>query len=261
MKSLFLRLVGGISILALTIFFTLKGGYFLFASVSLLSSIGLYEIRKAFVHLDIKYPFIIQILFNIIISSLAFKGYNDYANLTFVIAFMWIFGVAGLGSKYRLKDAMAFVFSLLYVGYIFSYLLRFEKVEYILFVYICSWGCDTFAYMVGMLIGKNKLIEKVSPNKTIEGSVGGIIGAMLLTFILTKQLSIETNIYFYILIIVASIVSQIGDLCASSIKRLAGIKDYSKIILGHGGVLDRFDSVIFVIPIVYGFYLFFREVI
>jgi phosphatidate cytidylyltransferase len=130
------------------------------------------------------------------------------------------------------------------------------------FVLMGSWGCDVFAYFTGVLFGKHKLIPEISPKKTIEGSIGGIVfatlGFLLLGFIMSKTGDASPN---YIVLSVAgilcSVVSQIGDLIASLIKREHGIKDYGNIFPGHGGVLDRFDSILAVAPVLYIICVFF----
>jgi len=123
------------------------------------------------------------------------------------------------------------------------------------YVFIASWMTDVFAYLVGKTMGKHHFTD-VSPKKTIEGCVGGVIGSVLFmllyTFIINKFLYININ-YFIILGfgILLSIIGQIGDLSASVIKRYAEIKDYSNLIPGHGGMLDRIDSLIFIAPFAY----------
>lgn len=118
-------------------------------------------------------------------------------------------------------------------------------------IFICAWVCDTFAYFTGSFIGKHKLIPHVSPKKTVEGSIGGIIGAIIVCGIysLLIKKSISTVITFAIFGLVGSICSQIGDLSASAIKRDAGIKDFGWIFPGHGGFMDRFDSVMYIAPV------------
>lgn len=123
------------------------------------------------------------------------------------------------------------------------------------FVFFIAWGTDIFAYLVGSKLGKHKFTE-VSPNKSIEGCIGGIIGATLMVLIYTVICNHVFNLsinYLYagVIAVLLSCVSQIGDLAASSIKRYCGIKDYSNLIPGHGGMLDRIDSVIFVLPFAY----------
>ncbi len=123
-------------------------------------------------------------------------------------------------------------------------------------IFICAWGCDTCAYCVGMLIGRHKMAPILSPKKSVEGGVGGIVGAALIGVVygllVNRFGGAEVNVISYAVIGAAGgAVSQIGDLAASAIKRKHNIKDYGKLIPGHGGILDRFDSVIFTAPIIY----------
>ena len=120
---------------------------------------------------------------------------------------------------------------------------------------IAAWGTDTFAYFIGVRLGKHKL-TKISPKKSIEGCVAGIIGATLMsllyTYLLNKTGVMEISYLAIIGIsIMLSILGEIGDLAASSIKRYAGIKDFSNLIPGHGGILDRIDSILFIAPFAY----------
>lgn len=128
----------------------------------------------------------------------------------------------------------------------------------ILFAMFCAWMTDTFAYFSGKFLGKHKLCPNVSPNKTIEGAVGGVIGAvvmnLVLFFVFDKFFfTVHTLVWWQIIIIsaVLSVVSMFGDLSASIIKRNHGIKDFGKIFPGHGGVMDRIDSCLFVLPALY----------
>lgn len=116
-------------------------------------------------------------------------------------------------------------------------------------VFLGAWSCDTFAYLFGSKFGKHKLIPEISPKKTVEGSVAGIISASLLFVIygLIIDLSTELQVNYITLIVsglLISVISQIGDLIASLVKREHGIKDYGSIFPGHGGVMDRFDSIL-----------------
>lgn len=123
------------------------------------------------------------------------------------------------------------------------------------YVFFSAWGTDIFAFTIGRRFGKHKFTE-ISPNKSIEGCIAGVIGAILMTTVYTivcnNVFHVEIS-YLYVIIMTAilSAASQIGDLAASSIKRYCGIKDYSNLIPGHGGMLDRIDSVIFVLPFAY----------
>ncbi len=124
-------------------------------------------------------------------------------------------------------------------------------------IFLCSWGCDTCAYCVGVLIGKHKMSPKLSPKKSVEGAVGGVAGTALLTalyvFAFQSAMGVDRTLIWMLAGVSAAgaLVSMIGDLTASAIKRNYGIKDYGKLIPGHGGILDRFDSVIFTAPMIY----------
>ena len=121
---------------------------------------------------------------------------------------------------------------------------------------MCAWGSDTGAYLVGRKIGKHKLAPALSPHKSIEGSIGGMLSAAILCGLycwLSGKLDLKLIPAFCLIGAIGSIFGQLGDLAASSIKRYTGIKDYGNIMPGHGGVLDRFDSVLFTLPIIYIF--------
>ena len=128
-------------------------------------------------------------------------------------------------------------------------------------LFILVWTNDTFAYIVGKSIGKNKLYEKISPKKTIEGFIGGIVFALIAGYLISKyyikaspQFSEKSIIIWCSIALIVGVVGTIGDLIESKFKRIAGVKDSGKIMPGHGGILDRLDSVIFVAPIIFLFY-------
>lgn len=125
------------------------------------------------------------------------------------------------------------------------------------YLVLSAWGTDVFAYTAGKLIGKHKF-SQISPNKTIEGCIGGVIGAIIMnlgyTWIISTFFQVNYNILAIIgITIILSLLSQLGDFAASAIKRHVGVKDFSHLIPGHGGMLDRIDSVIFIAP--FAFYL------
>ena len=162
--------------------------------------------------------------------------------------------------KYVSEQVMTAYFGVFYVAIILSYIYHTRLLKDGLFlvglVFLCSWGCDTCAYCVGVLIGKHKMAPKLSPKKSIEGGIGGLAGAALLgalyALAINKWGGASAGVGEYALIcFVGGIISMIGDLAASAIKRNHEIKDYGKLIPGHGGILDRFDSVIFTAPVIY----------
>lgn len=164
--------------------------------------------------------------------------------------------------KYSIIDVGLTLFPILYVGLMFSYMILLRDVSngsfWIWLIAISAWGSDTFAYFTGKAIGKHKLAPVLSPKKTIEGSVGGVIGAGVLAFVYTiiytryGAFAIKEQILWVVIVsIIAAVISQFGDLAASAVKRFYNQKDYGYILPGHGGILDRFDSFIFVAPIIY----------
>jgi phosphatidate cytidylyltransferase len=128
-------------------------------------------------------------------------------------------------------------------------------------IFIIIWTNDTFAYIVGKSIGKNKLLERISPKKTIEGFIGGIIFAIIAGLLISKyfiqpveNFKNKSALIWMITALLIGVFGTIGDLIESKFKRIAGVKDSGKIMPGHGGILDRLDSVIFVAPFIYLFY-------
>lgn len=161
--------------------------------------------------------------------------------------------------KTNVKDIAITFFGICYIPLFIMFLPLINGMEngkmLIWYVFACAWGTDVFAYIVGKAIGKHKFSE-VSPNKSIEGCIGGIIGAVAISLLFTYAFNTLFAVNFSYLIITGaaiclSIVGQIGDFAASSIKRYVGIKDFSNLIPGHGGMLDRIDSVIFIAPFAY----------
>ena len=188
---------------------------------------------------------------------------SRYLILVYVVALILMLGVFVFTfPRYELQQLFGAYFGIFYVGVALSfiYILRIHPPSGAYLVWLAifaSWGCDIMAYLFGMLFGKHPLVPKLSPKKSVEGSIGGIIGAGLLAFIygLIVQKYIpdihNAPLTFGIFCAIAAVVSQIGDLAASAIKRKLDIKDYGKILPGHGGILDRFDSMIIVAPITY----------
>ncbi|MGE5329029.1 MAG: phosphatidate cytidylyltransferase [Deltaproteobacteria bacterium] len=169
-------------------------------------------------------------------------------------------------NKINFVDASVTILSILYVTFLFSFLgLTRHMAEgrfIVWFVFIGGWVTDMAAYFAGMLFGRNKLIPEISPNKTIEGSVGGLVGCIIVTVIygllIKNNLKVDMGLlHFIILGMFTSISAQLGDLTASAIKRTTKIKDYGYIMPGHGGIIDRFDSILFVSPIVFFFFKIF----
>ncbi len=172
--------------------------------------------------------------------------------------------------KVQFKDIAASFLCTVFVTYFMNTLSKTMAgygVAGVFFVFLSAWTTDTSAYFAGRAFGRHKLIPKVSPKKTVEGAVGGVLGCIVCNFIYVLILRYCFNIVAFDLTPVgiiamvvfascASVAAQLGDLAASAIKRDYGVKDFGKIFPGHGGILDRFDSVIFLTPVVYYFFRF-----
>lgn len=156
--------------------------------------------------------------------------------------------------KYDTQKIMALFFGIVYVPVMLSFIYLTRMLEngfsLVWLIFFCAWGCDTFAYCTGMLLGKHKLAPVLSPKKSVEGAVGGVVGAAVLGAVYAALTGAPVPVYALICG-VGAVASQIGDLAASAVKRQHGIKDYGKLIPGHGGILDRFDSVIVTAPMIY----------
>lgn len=191
-----------------------------------------------------------------------FTGFNSYLLLVGVATFLVIMSAYVFGfPKFHASQVAAAVFSFVYAPVFLSFIYATRELEFGIYIVwlilICSWGCDTCAYCVGVLFGKNKMAPVLSPKKSVEGAIGGVagaagIGALFGWFVNSKvDLDVNSIIVFAIISAVGALISMVGDLAASAIKRNFDVKDYGKLIPGHGGVMDRFDSVIFAAPIIY----------
>ena len=255
------RLLSGMLLVIIALATIITGGDVLLATLLMISFIGMTEIYR---------------VLGISGKALGIAGYIAavayYVLLRFeltkwivmlLIAFLLVLMIIYVFTypKYRSEQVMLGFFGLIYVAFMLSYVYQIRMLDkgtfIVWLVFICSWGCDTSAYCVGMLMGKHKLAPKLSPKKSIEGAIGGVVGAALLGALYAVILNqfatgADASVWLYALICgVGAIISQVGDLAASGIKRNHDIKDYGKLIPGHGGILDRFDSVIFTAPVIF----------
>ncbi|WP_123054055.1 phosphatidate cytidylyltransferase [Clostridium sp. JN-1] len=256
----------GAVILAPFLIFLFIGGEVLKYGIMILSLMGMYELYKVMREKDVNHPigilgYALCIVYYVTLS----KSVNTQLMFfTIIMAVFILLCIPVLNLKYNFIDVSLTIFAFLYSAVFFSFIVLVSNKDYgnyfVWIIFIVSWGCDTAAYYIGKNFGKNKLCPKVSPKKTIEGSIGGIVGSTigcLLFGMFINSKAIIIPLYHYIILgIICGIFSQFGDLTASSIKRHAGVKDYSNLIPGHGGILDRFDSILFSSVIVY-YYLTF----
>ena len=262
-KSFWVRVASAIVYGAAFLACMILGGYFLWALLLVISLIGLFEFNRAMsLHWGVFAwaGYIVTIAYYIMLLTVDSTAYSFmlFGILLIVDLAVFVFTYP----RYSLEQAFAGFFEVFYVGVALSfiYLLRIHPPSgaYLVWlILISAFGSDIFAYLIGMLFDKTPLVPKLSPKKSVEGAIAGVVGAAILTliygFVVQKYIPDVhmAPLVFPLITLFGAAAGQIGDLAASAIKRKVGIKDYGKIIPGHGGVLDRFDSVIMVAPILY----------
>lgn len=242
------------------------------AVLSVMSVVAVYEVEKA---VKLKNKFIMAVSFvlsaaipllvhfNVKVPVAAVGGI--YVVLIFILMLIQF-------EKTKFEEAVTAIFASVAIPYSFSLFIAFRDIDerflsytkivgifLILFACFCAWLTDIFAYFVGSKFGKHKLCPKISPKKSVEGAIGGVVGSValnvLLLFIFKKFFfENETGLSYVSVVIMSvclSVVSMFGDLAASTIKRNFGIKDFGKLLPGHGGIMDRCDSLLFVMPVLY----------
>lgn len=260
------RLLSGILLIIIALFTVGSGGNILFATLLIISLIGMTELYRVF-HIQKDSLGICGYLFAVLYYGLLYikPSLKESAPEAFILLFVALLiclmaVMVFTYPKYKTEQVMAAFFGMFYLAVMLSFIYQTRilpgGVFTVWLVFICAWGCDTCAYCVGMLIGKHKMAPVLSPKKSVEGGIGGVVGAALIGVLYALAVNhwgnAQINVLSYAVIGAAGgAVSQIGDLAASAIKRKHDIKDYGKLIPGHGGILDRFDSVIFTAPIIY----------
>ena len=262
------RAISAVTLVGLTIIAALTGGFVVWLLVGVFGICAAYELYKANGYLNSEegkstlcYVGLFMGVPMYVLSAMV-----DYKLSIIACSFLYLVILLAVYvftfNKYKIADIAFMLFGFIYtiVALQFIAIIRecFDNGVYLVWLaLIPPIASDTFAYCVGMLIGKHKMAPVVSPKKSIEGSVGGIIGAGLVTgiygYFVSTKISVGGGFVFacVILGIVCGGISQVGDLAASAIKREKGIKDYGNVIPGHGGFLDRIDSIIYISPIVY----------
>lgn len=260
------RCISGVILVVIALITILSGGYVLAATLLAISGIAFYELAKVCrIHGEKGFNVleIVSYIAIVFLYVLTVKTSDDmFILLWAILFFLAILGVYVFAfPKFHAQQIMATYFCVLYAPLMFSFIYRIRMTEYGIYlvwmVFVASWISDTFAYFTGMLLGKHKLAPVLSPKKSIEGSIGGIAGSALagalFGYLFSTKVGQEVNLVVVCAVLGAlgSVISQIGDLAASGIKRNYEIKDYGKLIPGHGGIMDRFDSVIVTSPIIY----------
>lgn len=258
------------AIVALPVFIIpiLFGGPLLYGVFLLASILGLFEFNRAF-SIKNKQVFVIEVFVTLIHTFIVWNALEAYYFSSVALLFMLLFIYYVLAyPRLELRDLFYSLIGFYYLPLMLSHIVLLRQIDtygsfMVWLIFIISFGSDTFAYAAGRTLGKHKLSKELSPKKTIEGSIGGILGAAVLTVLYALYGSFtgyEFEVIHYVgfafMGAFGSIISQFGDISASAMKRVVGIKDFGKIMPGHGGLIDRIDSLIFVSPFVYYALLF-----
>ncbi len=262
------RLISGIILVLISVVVISAGGSILFAVTGMISIVGLYELYRV---MKIERSLLGLIGYAACISYYGLLWFDGqrYVTLMAIAALMLLMSVYVFAfPEYKTEEITAAFFGVFYVAVMLSYVYQVRQMpdgSYLVWlIVLSSWGCDTCAYCVGKLTGRHPLTPLLSPKKTIEGAVGGVAGAALLGYVygalLGHQMLAVGNprMACAAACAIAAVISQVGDLAASAIKRNHQVKDYGHIIPGHGGILDRFDSMIFTAPAIYFAITFLR---
>jgi phosphatidate cytidylyltransferase len=257
------RLISGIVLVAILAAVLYFGGIPTFIMTFVVSLIGYFELLRVF-HVEKSAIGVICYTVSILYYMLLMFELKDFflpLALLLMIALLACYVLAF--PAFRFDQIAAGFFGFFYVTMMLSYVYQIRALKdgglFVVLLFLSSWGNDTLAYCAGRLFGRHKMSPHLSPKKTIEGAVGGVVGAGLLGFlyslIVRNMISTDYSLclIFTLVCLIGGLISIIGDLGASAIKRNYNIKDYGTLIPGHGGILDRFDSVIFIAPMIYYF--------
>jgi len=260
------RVISGLVMVPLLLVVVL-GGYPLMAAAFLVGLVGLKEFYNGFHAIDVKPCYGIGVAAVVVLYAInLLTGRCGIHAGNFQWHVLWFFGVILASMLYlfriderKLEDGMATMTGILYVVFFSYHVVLIDQSSYSLLVWlvlITAFVTDIMAYFSGYFFGKYKLCPKISPKKTIEGSIGGTLGTMLVSGLFGHFIMPEIMIHCMVMGAMGAIFSQFGDLTASIFKRKMGIKDYGHLIPGHGGILDRFDSVLFTAPLIYYYIAF-----
>lgn len=253
------RIISAIVMCVIVIPITLIGGLPFKMLGIVLSIASMYEIIKARTSKR-KIPIAIRIISYILIASFVYLGTDVYTakydiiyKILTVVFLLYFLPVVIIDNteKYSVTDSLYVLGATVFLGVAYNSMILISNtnITYMIYLLLITTVTDTFAYFTGYFIGKHKLCERISPNKTLEGAIGGVIlGTIIPALFYLYIINSNTNILLVIgVTFILSIIGQIGDLFFSSIKRHYNIKDFSNLIPGHGGILDRLDSIIFVV--------------
>ncbi len=259
------RIISGFFLLVILGALLYFGGRIYLAALAAVSLIGVFEYCRALKAGEFKPYFPVMISFTVLWYLLLLvrggEGLPAFTGAFLVLAFLVLMVIAVFSYPgHSFTDAALCLFGLLYVPLMFSFLFmireRADGLFMSILLFLAAWGSDVFAYLAGRFFGKRKLAPELSPKKTVAGALGGMVGSMALCLLFTHFTASLWGRPYILCMLFAGLFGalggafgQLGDLFASSLKRMTGIKDFGKLIPGHGGILDRFDSVLSAAPL------------
>ncbi len=262
------RILTAVIGIPMTIFVINYGEWLFAAAILILTLLAWHEFYIMLQNKNIRIFYKLGFLTNFLLLGCAWLGNSQEIIMVLFFALLFILLNSVLsGKKFTVVDAAFSLFGIMYIGISFSHLLLLRYSDssvhiatswgtlsagaaYLWLAFVGTWANDTFAYFIGSRFGRHKLCPAVSPAKTIEGALGGMFGSIIaiLTLGMLFHLSIAQSVVMGILV---GLAAPVGDLTESAIKRFANVKDSGRILPGHGGILDRFDSILFVVPVIY----------
>ena len=259
MREIVVRSISGI-LYVLVVIFSMYTSREIFIVLFLILGLQTLKEFKKLIHLKHFTPYLLLPI-SLLLISYYYPGdiiLYTYLGSSLLVSILLAKDVQSTKNSLLLKK-QKYIPTMLYIisGFVFLTLIPFSegvfKPEIIVGVFVLIWCNDTFAYIIGKSLGKNKLLERVSPKKTIEGFFGGLLGAVIVSFIIFNVLDIYTLPVWISLAVIISVCGSIGDLVQSNYKRQAGVKDSGNLMPGHGGLYDRLDSAIYASPFIYAF--------
>lgn len=261
------RILSACVFVPLILIATILGGWFFAVLMLFVAIVGGYELQRILAAREIRFQFPLFCGFTVLLFLCSLLS-EYYESMSLIILFLLfaLLAILFVFGKLRAVDAGLSFFGSVYIGLTLSTMVvmrvQMEQGIFLIFlVFIIQWLTDTGAYFVGSSLGRHKLMPKVSPKKSVEGAVGGVVVAVISALIFNAFTHILPWGWLILVTVCASALGQMGDLVESAFKRWAGVKDSGKIIPGHGGILDRFDSLLFIAPFLCYFLMIYTNLI
>lgn len=258
------RILSGLIGAALAIFLVYEGGIAYFLAIFLFTLLGLEEYRRLSIQGNYYFPRYVSFAAAGIYLVLLYLRVPNILEIAPLFLFFPFSFYLILNKNFSFRDLIFTAWGVIYIVWLFGFLIALRNLpnglNYSLFLFLSIWINDTASFFIGSNLGKHKLIPRISPNKTVEGALGGLLGTAVFVFLFSGFVNMEPATAVLVGVFI-SLLGQAGDLLESALKRFLNTKDSGELIPGHGGVLDRFDSVLMAAPFLYFYVKFIAEVL